>query len=219
MATLGIIFDMDGVIIHNHVFHVQAWMEFCGKYGKPMTEEDYRDNINGRTAADIIKYIFGDATTPELVKKYSDEKELLYRELYRPHLKLSEGLEAFLADAKEYNIPMAVATSAPTANADFTLDGLKIRHYFKAVLDENSVTKGKPDPQVYLKAADAIGVAPQNCVVFEDAIMGIRAGKAAGSYVVGVASSHKREELLEPDHIIEDFTQMDIAKLKSLLFK
>lgn len=215
---IGFLFDMDGVIIHNHQYHVAAWIQFCAKYGKPMDEDEYRVNINGRTAATIIRYIFGEATSPEDVKKYSNEKEALYRELYKPYLKATNGLIDFLAMAKAHDIPMAVATSAPTENATFTLDGLGIRHYFKAVLDENYVTKGKPDPEIYIKAADVLQLPPAQCVVFEDALAGIEAGNAAGCKVVGVATSHKRSELLNTHMLIDDFSDIRITALEHLVF-
>ncbi len=213
---MGVIFDMDGVIIHNHKYHVEAWITFCKKYGKPLTEDQYRDHINGKTARDIIKYLFGDDVDQEKVKEFTNEKESLYRELYAPHLALTPGLEAFLNQLYKHKIPMAVATSAPTANADFTLDGLNIRHYFQAVLDENDVVNGKPDPEIYRKASAALKNDPADCIVFEDALAGIRAGKAAGCTVIGVATSHKLHELKEADYCINNFTEVDIDKLKEI---
>jgi beta-phosphoglucomutase family hydrolase len=212
----GILFDMDGVIIDNNTYHIEAWKVFCAKYGMEMTEDNYRKNVNGRTAADIITNLFGDNVNPAEIKSYSNEKESIYRDLYRPHLAPTPGLLDLLELLKSLDIPMAVGTSAPTENANFILDGLAIRHYFTAVLDENNVTKGKPDPQIYLKASAAINRSAANCIVFEDAVLGIEAGKAAGCKVIGVTTSHSANELPETNMKINDFTEITVGQLELL---
>jgi beta-phosphoglucomutase len=212
----GVLFDMDGVIIDNNVYHIEAWKVFCAKYGMEMTKENYRKNVNGRTASDIITNLFGENVTSIEIKKYSNEKESIYRDLYRPHLAATTGLVAFLEQLKSIEIPMAVGTSAPTENANFILDGLSLRHYFAAVLDENNVTKGKPNPQIYQNASAAINRLAANCIVFEDAVLGIEAGKAAGCKVIGVTTSHKAEELPDTDLKISNFTEITVGELESL---
>lgn len=209
---IGIIFDMDGVIVDNHRYHMEAWKTFCKKYDIPLTEEDYRDNINGRTAPAIMQYLFGEEITSDKVLAYTIEKESLYRKLFAPYLALTPGLKAFMDRAQVAGLPMAVATSAPTENVDFTLDGLRIRRYFSAILDQHAVTKGKPDPEVYLKACQALNLPADNCVVFEDAISGIKAGLAAGCTVIGVATSHQKEELTISKKNIYDFNEITIEE-------
>lgn len=203
---------MDGVIVDNHHYHTQAWQTFCKKHGMPLTEEDYRDNINGRTAPAIMQYLFGEEITQELILEYTIEKESLYRELFAPHLSLTPGLKVYLQNARDAKIPMAVATSAPTENVEFTLDGLGIRSYFSAILDQHAVTKGKPDPEVYTKACAALELSPAHCVVFEDAISGIKAGLAAGCTVIGVATSHSKDELTASKKNIYDFNEITIEE-------
>jgi HAD superfamily hydrolase (TIGR01509 family) len=203
---------MDGVIVDNHQYHTRAWQTFCKKHNIPLTEEDYRDNINGRTAPAIMQYLFGEDITDELILEYTIEKESLYRTLFAPHLALTPGLQTFLDKAKAANLPMAVATSAPTENVEFTLDGLNIRKYFSAILDQHAVTKGKPDPEVYTKACAALELPSENCVVFEDAISGIKAGLAAGCTVIGVATSHSKEELTASKKNIYDFNEITIEE-------
>lgn len=209
-GPIGIIFDMDGVIVDNHKYHMQAWQTFCNKYGIPLTEEDYRDNINGRTAPAIMQYLFGEDITAELILQYTIEKESLYRELFATHLAPTPGLRSYLDDALAAQLPMAVATSAPTENVEFTLDGLGIRKYFSAILDQHAVTQGKPHPEVYTKACAALELPPEKCVVFEDAISGIKAGLAAGCTVIGVATSHSKEELTASKKNIYDFNEITI---------
>lgn len=209
-GPIGIIFDMDGVIVDNHKYHMQSWQTFCKKYDIPLTEDDYRDNINGRTAPAIMQYLFGKDITAELILQYTIEKESLYRELFAPHLAPTPGLRSYLDDAMAAQLPMAVATSAPTENVEFTLDGLGIRKYFSAILDQHAVTQGKPHPEVYTKACAALELPPEKCVVFEDAISGIKAGLAAGCTVIGVATSHSKEELTASKKNIYDFNEITI---------
>ncbi len=216
MTEIGLIFDMDGVIVNNHLFHYKSWQEICRKYGKPLDEESYKNNLNGRTLTEVVQFIFEEEMPHERVRAIGQEKEALYRELYKPHLKFTTGLEAFLSECQEEKIPMVVGTSAPVENVDFTLDGLGIRGLFKDVLDERAVTKGKPNPEIYKKCAKAVGLPNKKCLVLEDAVSGIKAGKAAGSKVIGVATSHKREEL-DADLVIDDFTQITLQQIKELL--
>ncbi len=217
MNNIGFLFDMDGVIVPNHEYHYLAWQEMGKKYGADIDEVFYREKMNGRTLTELVEVVFEGRIQASEVEKVGNEKEATYRELYQPYLAPTDGLIAFLERAKSKNIPMVVGTSAPVENVIFTLDGLKIRDYFVGVVDAGMVTKGKPEPEVYLKSAALISRAPSNCIVFEDAISGIKAGVNAGSKVIALATSHAREELTA-DLIIDDFTQLlwsDIEKLMS----
>ena len=207
---------MDGVIVDNHQFHFLAWQKLGAKYGIEITNEYYRDHMNGRTFSGIINAIFDRKITIAEAKAIAYEKEEIYRDLYRPSLAASPGLIDFLEAARSENIPMVVGTSAPIENVTFTLDGLKLRHFFQAVLDERAVTKGKPDPEIYLKCARAIQLAPSKCVVFEDAVSGIKAGQAAGAKVIALATSHSRDEL-ESDLIVDSFSDIDLELINQVL--
>lgn len=190
------IFDMDGVIVDNISFHIDAYKVFLKQFGRDITTEYFQTHLNGRTIQELVKELRPEAGKEEIMA-LSEEKEKIYRDLYGKHLAPTPGLENFLALAKERGIKMAVATSAITANADFTLDGLGIRHYFDAVVDSTMVIKGKPDPQIYLKAADLLNISPADCIVFEDALAGIKSAKAAEMDVVGLYTSLTEEELPE----------------------
>ena len=186
------------------------------KYGFTLSEALYMENLNGRTLKEVVRYIFGESVSEDRIHEIGQEKESIYRDLYRSHLTPTAGLIHFLDQCQAAGIPMVVGTSAPTENVEFTLDGLGIRDRFRGVLDHTAVTKGKPDPEIYQKCAASVGLDNAQCVVFEDAISGIKAGKAAGSKVIGLATSHRREEL-EADLIIDDFTQIDVDKVRHLL--
>lgn len=215
MKDLGLLFDMDGVIINNHHYHFLAWKKLGQDHDISFDETFYREKMNGRTLNELMKLLFKAPLSDQEMRKIGEKKEQIYRELYREFLSPTAGLMEFLETCKSAQIPMVVGTSAPLANVEFTLDGLGIRHYFQAALDERAVTKGKPDPQIYQKCAAAINKKPENCVVFEDALSGIQAGKAAGAKVVALATSHRREELTG-DLIIDDFTGLELKQIHQL---
>ena len=207
---------MDGVIVDNHEYHFLSWQKLAEKHQIEITEEFYRTQMNGRTFAGIIEVVFKGAMPLDKAKEIAYEKERIYRELYKPHLTPTSGLIEFLEEAKQAQVPMAVGTSAPVENVEFTLDGLAIRNSFKGVVDDRAVTKGKPDPEVYLKCAEMVGVAPENCIVFEDAVAGIKAGMRAGSKVIALATSHKRNEL-KADLVVDDFNQVNLDLIQKVL--
>jgi beta-phosphoglucomutase len=216
MTPIALIFDMDGVIVNNNRFHYETWKSLCARYNKPIDEHIYREKMNGRTLKELALFIFGEERSHEDIMAIGQEKEAEYRRLYQPHLEPAKGLLKLLSAAHDEGIPMVVGTSAPKENVRFIMEGLGIGHYFKAILDDRAVTKGKPNPEIYLKCAQAAGLPNAQCVVFEDAISGLKAGKAAGSKIIAVATSHLREEL-HGDLIIDDFDQIDLQQIKDLI--
>jgi beta-phosphoglucomutase len=203
----GVLFDMDGVVVDNHKYHFKAWMAFAEKYNFELNTDIYRDTFNGKTNADLFKMIFGDINTDQ-IKKYAVEKEGLYQKLYFEHMKAHTGLMDFLEYLKKQRIKIALGTSAPTENVDFTIDALKLRSYFEVIVDGPQVERGKPDPQVYQLCAMKLGIDPKCCVVFEDSLAGLESGLRAGCQIVGVATSHEAYELeVKTNLILHDFTE------------
>ena len=211
------IFDMDGVLIDSNPFHKIALQQFCKQHGHDLNDEQLREKIYGRTNKDWLRNLFGDLDK-KLLLQYADEKEALFRELYKKDVRALEGLIPFLAKLKEQEIPRAIATSAPRPNVDFTFEYTEIGQFFTTVLDESFVSKGKPDPEIYLKSAQALGFDPAQCIVFEDSLSGIEAGKAAGCKVVGVTTTHTPEEMTKTDFIIDNFIGLTPQSLISRLF-
>lgn len=216
--AIGLIFDMDGVIVNNNQYHYMAWKHICEKYNKPINDKIYREKMNGRTLKALVQFIFEEEKSLEEILAIGQEKEAMYRSLYQPYLSPAEGIFPLLSAAFDEGIPMVVGTSAPKENVNFIMDGLGIGHYFNAILDDRSVTKGKPDPEIYIKCAAAAGLPNSNCVVFEDAVSGLQAGKAAGSKTIGVATSHARKEL-SADLIIDGFNEISLKQIKELISK
>lgn len=204
----GFIFDMDGVIVDNHKSHFKAWMEFAKKYNFDLDNKIYRENFNGKTNRDLFTMIFGELTESE-IQSYAMEKELRYQEIYRGDMKPHHGLVDFLKHLNLMGVKIALGTSAPTMNVDFTLDTLGLRDYFHVIVDGSQIKLGKPNPEIYLKCLSLLGLPGESCVVFEDSLAGLDAGRSAGCHIIGVATSHSLEELKSrTSFLIKDFTEV-----------
>jgi HAD superfamily hydrolase (TIGR01509 family) len=183
------------VVIDNLPYHVDAWLLYCERHGIPLTREIFYKDLNGLNSKDTFEWLLKREFTREEINAFEEEKEEIYRGFYRPFLSPAPGLMDFLALLKVNGIKTALGTSAGPGNIDFILDGLGIRAQFDAVIGGAEVTKGKPDPEIYLRAAGLIQVSPEDCWVIEDSLQGIEAGLSAGMKVVGMTTSHSSEEL------------------------
>jgi len=201
----GIIFDMDGVIVDNYLFHIDAWGEFCKRHGLNFESEDFTKKYFGKNNADILKALFGRVLADAEVHQLGEEKEAIYRELYQPHIKPLDGLVNFMKELKILGKKIAIASSAPQSNIDFVVNNTGIKVYIDVTVNGNMVKLGKPNPDIFLKASELLGIQPANCLVFEDSFSGIQAAINAGMQVVAVATTHKQEEHNPKLTIISDF--------------
>jgi len=199
---------MDGVIVDNHDYHHEAWMQFCMKYG--LTVEGDVSRYFGRTNTDILTNIFQDELSDKQLYEYAGEKEKLYRGLYEGNIETAAGLEKLLMNLQHAGFKLAIATSAPSGNVDFVLGNTNLHMYFDAVIDSSMIKKGKPDPEIYLKAAEKLAAEPKYCLVVEDSVAGISSAKAAGMKVVAITSSNPREKLSAADMIIDHFNELKL---------
>ncbi len=216
MFPEAVIFDLDGTLIDNNAYHIEAWKFFYDKIGKPFSKEDYTKNINGRINSDIFNYIFNANLSADVIDKYSNEKEALYRKIYQPHIKPIDGLIKFLDVLEKEKIPKAIATSGITPNINFMFEHVPIKKYYAQVIDASQITKGKPHPEIFLKAAASVNADPKNCIAFEDSVAGIRSAKAAGMKAIGLTTTHTAEEIKEADFIITNYTEISLTKLREL---
>lgn len=215
----AVIFDMDGVIVDTNPHHRTAWRQYYQRYGKTLSDEEFVEHVSGKHNSHIVAHLFaGQTLTPDEVLRLSNEKEALFRELYRPDVVPVDGLIDFLKALKAAGIQTAVATSAPVENLNFVIDALELRPYFNALLNESMVSHPKPDPEIYQKAMAMLGVEPGESVVFEDSMTGIQAAKASGATVVGVATTQTPDEL-QPfvDDVVRDFTEVTPNRLQRLV--
>lgn len=186
---LAFLFDMDGVILNSNPLHCQAWIDFNRRYGLETTAEMLA-SMYGKRNDEIVRTYFGEELADEEVVARGAAKEALYRELLHGRLEetLVPGLRGFLEDYQ--GVPMGLASNAEPANVELIIEEAGIRPYFQAIVDGHQVLNPKPDPEIYLKVAGILGVAPANCIVFEDSHTGVEAGLAAGMRVVGFRTTH-----------------------------
>lgn len=209
------IFDMDGTLVDNMRFHGEAWKKMLAENGIETDAHDFLVKTAGKTNREIIPNYFEDASEERLLE-LGLRKEVLYRELFLPERRAITGAIEFLEAAKNLGVKMAVATAAPVANMEFILDGLDLRRFFDAITTAADVSHGKPNPEVFLKSADKLGVETKNCLVFEDAVNGFEAAHRAGMKSVGIATVNSVEDMLKLDSVVEahdDFTQMSPQRL------
>jgi len=216
MLQVAFLFDMDGVIVDSNPAHTRALRQFCEKHGHHLTEQQLKEKIYGRANKDWIPNVFG-PLPKEQVQAYAWEKEALYRELYTDIEEVS-GLTAFLSKIKAAGLKCAVATSAPRVNVDFTLEKTGTMSFFPVILDEAHVNRGKPDPEIYLNTAAAVGFDPSKCIVIEDSLSGTMAAKGAGCKVIGITTTHTAAELGAVDLVIDDFEGLDPLSIINELY-
>jgi beta-phosphoglucomutase len=198
----ALIFDMDGVIIDSNPRHRLAWAEYTRRHGVEMTEA-MQHSMYGKRNNEIVRDFLGADLSDQDVFAHGAAKEALYRELMRPRASesLVPGIREFLT--RHRNSGLAVASNAEAANVDFVLDAASLRSFFRVVMNGAQVTHPKPHPEIYLRVAERLQAAPEECIVFEDSHTGVEAGLAAGMRVVGVGTTH--DDLPGVSLLITDF--------------
>lgn len=207
--NFGVIFDMDGVIINNNHWHVKSWLEFASGLGIDLREEEFPTKVFGKTNEQILSAYFPDASADQLLA-WALEKEAIYRDMYRPHFELAEGLLHFLERLKRQAIKIGVASNAPLVNVEFALDEGNIRSYFDAIVYAGMVDQPKPAPDIYQKAAKLLGYLPSDCFVIEDSPPGLQAALAAESKPIAITSTYSRSEVGKyTSFIINHFDELE----------
>jgi beta-phosphoglucomutase len=220
MTRYAAIFDMDGTLVDNNPYHFKAWKELFDQYNRvEVTPDLFNEKISGVPGMVIMRNFFGADYDEQQMKAMFEEKTVRYREIYQPNIAPINGLERLLQELKNARVKLAVASSATTSNIDFILNNLSIKSMFDTIVDGPRISKAKPNPQIFLKAADDLGITPDNCVVFEDSLSGVKAANAAGMKVVGITTSHTPAELHPVDMVINDYTGVTEHQLAALFGK
>jgi beta-phosphoglucomutase family hydrolase len=198
---------MDGVLVHSNPVHCEAWEAFNRRYGLETTEA-MRQSMYGKRNDEIVREFFGSGLSPDEVTARGAAKEQLYREMVAGRVGdlLVPGVRAFL-EHHEMN-RMAVASNAEPANLDFILDHANLRRHFRVIVDGHQVQRPKPHPDIYFRTAELLGIAPVNCIVFEDSYHGVTAARDAGARVIGVLTTHG--QLPGADLTIDNFWSGDL---------
>lgn len=212
--TIGFIFDLDGVITDTAKFHYQAWKALADSLGISI-DETFNETLKGISRMDSLDRILAhghreNAFTPAEKEALAQQKNDHYVQLLE-HLTTEDvlpGVVPLLQQAQARHIPCAVASASK--NAPLILEKLGVRAYFATIVDPDSLSKGKPDPEIFLSAADSIGVLPQNAIGFEDAQSGIDGLKAAGIYAVGLSAS---QPLIGADMQVSEMTELSVDAL------
>lgn len=212
----AVLFDLDGTLVDNMGAHIDAWIEMGKKLGTELTRERILSEFSGRKNEEILPKVAGRPLDKAELDRLAEEKEARYRELYAPELRLLAGADALLQQLAQHGVAVAIASAAPRKNRDFVLNGLGLASRMGAIVGAEEVTRGKPAPDLFLEAARRLGCEPSATLVFEDAVLGVQAGRAAGMTVCGVTTSEPRAALEEAGahFTIADFTQIpsELAK-------
>jgi beta-phosphoglucomutase family hydrolase len=214
---MGVIFDLDGVLIDTGQFHRDAWYMMSKEEGLTFSDEHFYSTF-GMQNYQIIPTMTSSGLATEEISRMSDRKELLFRNLINGRLKLLNGAEDLIVDLKNKGFRLSIGSSTTKHNMDFIRENLPIFNRFDAFVVDKDVTNGKPAPDTFLKAAERLSLEPKCCVVVEDAVQGVQAGKAAGMPVVAVTTTRQRNDLMQADMIVDSLDELksdDFLKLLS----
>ena len=205
----GVLFDMDGVLMSNNVFHRQAWQEVALSHmNLSLTEHDLDTKVDGGRNPEIMQRLTGRAPTPEEALTFHTAKEERYRALARGALREVDGLSAYLDALVERRIPYALVTSADKVNVEFGLEALGLTGRFPLRILGEDVTRGKPHPEPFERGAALLGLQASDCLAHEDAVNGVRSAVGAGCVVVALSTTQTEATLLAAGaaRVVADFT-------------
>lgn len=212
----GIVFDFDGVIVDSHPVHKRAWKKFLESVGRTVSESQLEFVLDGRKREDILRHFLGELE-PEQMVEYGLRKERFFRD-EAAEVQPIEGFLDFLRDLQRAQVALAIASSASKSRLTFLLDRLKLKPYFEVVITADEVRHGKPDPAVFLRAAQDLGVRPSELLVFEDAVSGVKAATSVGMACIAVSQPERASVLLNAGAIavVENFHSLSYSKIQSV---
>lgn len=213
--TWGVIFDMDGVLIDSYLAHFLSWRKMLRNHGLDITEEQFAATF-GRTNPDIFARLYP-SVKQEQYPALAEEKEAAFREIISGDFPEMEGASELIAALHEAGAALAIGSSGPPENLEAVLSALPGGTHFMATTNGNEITRGKPDPEVFLTAARKLGLLPERCVVVEDAPAGVTAGKAAGCAVIALTGTATRDRLAGADLVVDSLRELIPEIFKDLL--
>ncbi len=207
MPQPAVIFDVDGVLVDSYQLHFLGWQRMLAELGEAYTETMFRETF-GWTNLDSFAHLFGEKYSVEEAMAATDRKEAIYRECIEEEFPAIDGAVELVDALAAADFALAVGSSGPPENVAKTLECLGRAKRFTVRVTGADVTRGKPDPQVFLLAAEKLGVAPRECVVVEDAPAGVAAAKAAGMACVALVGTATREQLAQADWVVESLREL-----------
>ena len=214
MSVRAVLFDVDGTLVDNHEAHETAWMVWAARHHHEIDHAFYREHLYARSNDRILRTLLGEQITADEIERWAIEKEAIYRDLYRPKMVEMPGLRTLLNQLVQAGLACAAASNAERVNVDFVVDGLGIRDKLDAVLAREDVRVGKPDPELFLLAAQRLNCPPDQCLVFEDSAAGFEAARRAGMTCYAI-TGHSRGGAI-PEHVVDvhrDFTTVQVRDL------
>jgi beta-phosphoglucomutase len=215
MALAAVIFDLDGVLVDTVSLHFKAWQKLFSEYGKTFSFQDYKSKVDGIPSIDGAKAILAEFSQRDLYDIVVRKKEYFFEFAKEEGIKPYATSVSFVEELKAHHIKVAVISSSKSCREILQLAG--ISDSFEVVVTTNDIDKGKPEPEIFLKAAQELDVPPKNCVVFEDALLGVEAAKRAGMKCVGVDRYDNPARLKDADNVISDMSNIDISFLEALV--
>jgi HAD superfamily hydrolase (TIGR01509 family) len=210
----AVIWDLDGVILDSADEHRRAWQRLAQEEGLPMTDADFWATF-GKRNDDIIATLWGNLP-PERVKILSDRKEMYFRELIRESAVPLPGAIELMRELHDSHYAQALASSTPIENINLIADVIGLKKYLSILVSGETVAKGKPAPDIFLKAAAELHMNPAVCLVIEDAVAGVEAAHAAGMRCIAVAGNRDLPGLRKAELMVKDLTEVDVKRIQQL---
>jgi len=212
----GVIFDVDGVLVDTGPFHFESWLKMAKEIGKKFTKKFF-DLTFGQQSVPITRKLVGSKVEQHLVEKWASLKEQYYREMVKDKLEPLPGVLNLIKDLKNKNFKLAIGSSGPPENVELVVRTLNLTQYFDVIITAAEVEKGKPEPDIFLIAAKKLKLNPKNCIVIEDAPVGIEAAKRANMPVIALRITHCNVDLLDANLIVSDLSSVNIDDIIRLL--
>ena len=213
----AVIFDMDGTLVATTDADFMAWQKLFREHGRDLSFKDYFPLL-GRKSQDVVSDVLeleGEKASMAMARKME-----LFEEIVSIHgIHIMPNVEAFLKSIADAGIPMALATSSRKLKMQLVMEGSGLDKYFSVFVTGEEVNLGKPNPHIFLLAAEKLGVDPKGCIVLEDAFSGVAAAKAAGMKCIAIISTHEEKDLYEADLIIENFSELSLGVLNECMLK
>lgn len=214
MKYSGFIFDLDGVLVDSSKIHFLGWKRVLRDFNMDLDYETFRTRVFGKRGQETLDLIFGKGKfSPDEAKTISDRVDSNFVKTVAEAGEPIKGALEFLRLLREADKKIALATSAPRQNVNAFLEAFSLRGFFDSEVCGDDVLRGKPEPEVFLKAASELNVVPKNCVVFEDSLPGVTAAKAAGATCVALLTTTSRDVLSAADYFIEDFYDIELRNI------
>jgi beta-phosphoglucomutase len=210
----AVIWDMDGVILDSADAHLLSWHRMVRDEGLAFTDAQFWSTF-GRRNDEIIQLLWG-PLTPEKVQEMADSKERYFREAVRTTATALPGAIELLSELHDAGYPQALASSAPIANIELISEVLGLNRYLDALVSGETVPRGKPAPDIFLKAAATLGMAPGVSLVIEDAVAGVEAAHAAGMRCIAVAGERDLAGLRAAELMVKSLTEVNLARIRSI---